>query len=204
MRCLHKLRSQCVHRVLWTQYLKQTCFYISNTYFGEQISGKTYFENRVCAGSGRRTPDLYLIKISQVMVSSLPLTTHILQMRNLKSLQMDENTIRTGQGMTPVDRKNDCLLLNDKSRGKLKTYIWVSVWWNSKIYSWGIYTTRIHWVTWGTGTYKDRDEVNSTRLGYTVLCGELKYLKIKTRWIGEKFASVMGECVFNYRCTVYI
>jgi hypothetical protein len=34
-----------------------------------------------------------------------------------------------------------------------------------------------------------------TRLGYTVLRGELEHLKIKTRLIDEKFASVMGECV---------
>jgi hypothetical protein len=33
-----------------------------------------------------------------------------------------------------------------------------------------------------------------TRLAYTGLIGELKHLKIKTRSIDEKFASVMGEC----------
>ena len=36
----------------------------------------------------------------------------------------------------------------------------------------------------------------STRLIYTGLLGELETLKIKTRLIDEKFASVMGECVF--------
>ena len=36
----------------------------------------------------------------------------------------------------------------------------------------------------------------STRLVYTGLLGELEHLKIKTRLIDEKFASVMGECVF--------
>ncbi len=36
----------------------------------------------------------------------------------------------------------------------------VSVWWKAKSYSWGIYTSHIHWVTWGTGTPKDRNEVN--------------------------------------------
>jgi hypothetical protein len=36
----------------------------------------------------------------------------------------------------------------------------------------------------------------STRLAYTVLCGGQENLKIKTRLIDEKFASVMGECVF--------
>jgi hypothetical protein len=32
-------------------------------------------------------------------------------------------------------------------------------------------------------------------LGYTGLLEELEYLKIETRLIDEKFASVMGECV---------
>jgi hypothetical protein len=36
----------------------------------------------------------------------------------------------------------------------------------------------------------------STRLGYTGLLGELEHLKIETRLIDEKFASVMGEYVF--------
>ena len=36
----------------------------------------------------------------------------------------------------------------------------------------------------------------STRLAYTVLRGGQEHLKIKTRLIDEKFASVMGECVF--------
>ena len=36
----------------------------------------------------------------------------------------------------------------------------------------------------------------STRLTYTGLLGELEHLNIKTRLIDEKFASVMGECVF--------
>jgi hypothetical protein len=35
----------------------------------------------------------------------------------------------------------------------------------------------------------------STRLAYTGLLGELEHLKIETRLIDEKFASVMGECV---------
>ena len=35
----------------------------------------------------------------------------------------------------------------------------------------------------------------STRLAYTGLLGELEHLKMKTRLIDEKFASVMGECV---------
>ena len=33
-------------------------------------------------------------------------------------------------------------------------------------------------------------------LAYTVLLGELEYLKIQTRLIDEMFASVMGEYVF--------
>jgi hypothetical protein len=36
----------------------------------------------------------------------------------------------------------------------------------------------------------------STRLPHTGLVGELEHLKIKTRLIDEKFASVMGEYVF--------
>jgi hypothetical protein len=35
----------------------------------------------------------------------------------------------------------------------------------------------------------------STRLTYTGLCGGLEHLKIETRLIDERFASVMGECV---------
>ena len=41
---------------------------------------------------------------------------------------------------------------------------------------------------------KTKDE-ESTRLTYTELLGELEHLKIKTRLIEEKFASVMVECV---------
>ena len=36
----------------------------------------------------------------------------------------------------------------------------------------------------------------STCLVYSVLFGELEYLKIETRLIDEMFASVMGEYVF--------
>jgi hypothetical protein len=35
----------------------------------------------------------------------------------------------------------------------------------------------------------------STLLTYTGLLGQLEHLKIETRLIDEKFASVMGECV---------
>jgi hypothetical protein len=35
----------------------------------------------------------------------------------------------------------------------------------------------------------------STRLAYTGLRGELEHLKIETRLIDERFASVIGECV---------
>jgi hypothetical protein len=34
----------------------------------------------------------------------------------------------------------------------------------------------------------------STHLAYAELLGELEHLKIKTRLIDEKFASVMGDC----------
>ncbi len=40
----------------------------------------------------------------------------------------------------------------------------------------------------------------STRLGYTGLLEELEHLKIKTRFIDEMFASVMGEYVFLKWC----
>jgi hypothetical protein len=36
----------------------------------------------------------------------------------------------------------------------------------------------------------------SARLTYTGFYGELEHLKIKLRLIDEKFAIVMGECVF--------
>jgi hypothetical protein len=42
---------------------------------------------------------------------------------------------------------------------------------------------------------KTKSEV-STRLGYTGLVGGLTHLKIETRLIDERFASVMGECVY--------
>ncbi len=45
-------------------------------------------------------------------------------------------------------------------RDKDKTYIWVSVWWKTKNEIWKIYTSHIHWVARGTGTPKDRDEIN--------------------------------------------
>ena len=41
---------------------------------------------------------------------------------------------------------------------------------------------------------KDKAE-GSTRLTYTGLRGGLEHLKIETRFIDERFASVMGECV---------
>jgi hypothetical protein len=41
---------------------------------------------------------------------------------------------------------------------------------------------------------KPKDE-EYTCLAYTGLLEELEYLKIETRLIDEKFASVMGECV---------
>ena len=37
------------------------------------------------------------------------------------------------------------------------------------------------------------DKPNDKHLGYSGLFGELEHLKIKTRLIDEKFASVMGE-----------
>ncbi len=39
--------------------------------------------------------------------------------------------------------------------------IWVSVWWKTKNKNYGSYTPLIHWVGRGTGTPKDRDEVNN-------------------------------------------
>jgi hypothetical protein len=41
---------------------------------------------------------------------------------------------------------------------------------------------------------KTKAEV-STRLAYTGLCGGLEHLKIETRLIDERFASVMSEFV---------
>ncbi len=49
---------------------------------------------------------------------------------------------------------------------------------------------------------KTKDE-ESTRLTHTGLLGELEHLKIKTRLIDEKFASVMGECVIEDYFFVY-
>jgi hypothetical protein len=39
------------------------------------------------------------------------------------------------------------------------------------------------------------EDDESTCLTYTGFLGDLEYLKIETRLIDEKFASVMGECV---------
>ncbi len=47
-----------------------------------------------------------------------------------------------------------------KTKPIYETTLWVSVWWNPKNLRWEIYTTRIHWVDRGTGTPKDKDEVN--------------------------------------------
>jgi hypothetical protein len=44
------------------------------------------------------------------------------------------------------------------------------------------------------GVMKIKDE-KSTHLTSTVLCGELEHLKIETRLMNERFASVMGEFV---------
>ncbi len=38
--------------------------------------------------------------------------------------------------------------------------IWVTVWWKTKNSSWGIYTSHTHWIPRGTGTPKDREQVN--------------------------------------------
>ena len=54
---------------------------------------------------------------------------------------------------------------------------------------------------WCDERLKTKDE-ESTLLGYTGFLGELEHLKIKSRLIDEKFASVM--CLGNYRLTVYI
>jgi hypothetical protein len=46
------------------------------------------------------------------------------------------------------------------------------------------------------GGMKDKNKAEgSTSLGYTGLCGGLELLKIETRFLGERFGNVMGECV---------
>ena len=42
---------------------------------------------------------------------------------------------------------------------------------------------------------RNKEGINLLLLRNTGLFGELEHLKIKTRLIDEKFASVMGECV---------
>jgi hypothetical protein len=54
----------------------------------------------------------------------------------------------------------NCLLWNDKARAKDKTYSRMSVWWKTKNWSWEIYKPLRHWVARGTGTPKDKDEIN--------------------------------------------
>ncbi len=68
-----------------------------------------------------------------------------------------------------------CLLLIDKTSGTDKTYI-----------------ERLNCRCYERLEPKD-DE--STCLSYTGLIEKLENLKIETRLIDEKFASVMGECV---------
>jgi hypothetical protein len=55
--------------------------------------------------------------------------------------------------------QNLSLLWIDKVTVKDKTYKWVSMWWKTKNWNWGIYTSRIHWVDRGNETPKDKDEV---------------------------------------------
>ena len=43
--------------------------------------------------------------------------------------------------------------------------------------------------------YTETKTKEFTRLVYTGLIGGLEHLKIETRLINERFASVMGECV---------
>ncbi len=45
------------------------------------------------------------------------------------------------------------------------------------------------------GYTRNPEGEESTCLTYTGLLGELEHLKIETRLIDDKFASVMGECV---------
>ncbi len=70
------------------------------------------------------------------------------------------STILCFPGLSIFHKDNCCLLWIKKARDKDKTYIWVSVWWKTKNEIWKIYTSHIHWVARGTGTPKDRDEVN--------------------------------------------
>jgi hypothetical protein len=62
------------------------------------------------------------------------------------------------------------LLLRGKARAKEKTHIRVSVWWKTKSQSWGIYTPRIHWIVWGTGTSNDKDKVNKREVCECDVC----------------------------------
>jgi hypothetical protein len=57
-----------------------------------------------------------------------------------------------------------CLLWIKKTRDTEKTYIWVSVWWKTKNYEEGIYTSLRNWVGRGTGTPKDKDKVNRRKV----------------------------------------
>ncbi len=49
-------------------------------------------------------------------------------------------------------------------------------------------------MSWIQLTTKPKDDESTCRT-YTGFLEELEYLKIETRLIDEKFASVMGECV---------
>jgi hypothetical protein len=59
----------------------------------------------------------------------------------------------------PID---SCFLLIDKGRGKDKTYV-MDIYecrCDERLKPKGIYTSHIHWEDRGTGTPKNRDEVN--------------------------------------------
>jgi hypothetical protein len=60
-----------------------------------------------------------------------------------------------------IEKDWQCLLWIKKARTKDKTYIWVSVWWKTKLLKMrNLYVSHTMSCTGGTGTPKDKDEVD--------------------------------------------
>ena len=82
------------------------------------------------------------------------------QMQQKSWLSQPQMCTESAPNINSIRITSFILLLRRKSRTTEKTDKWVSVWWKTKSQRWRIYTSHIHWVTRGTGTPKDKDEVN--------------------------------------------
>ncbi len=95
------------------------------------------------------------------------------------------------------------LLWIDKVSATDKTCKWVSVWWKTENWSWGIYTSHTHWVVRGTGTPKDTDEVNKREV---CECDGWLRDKMKTKGGEKKYSRNWEKNRSNKRnkCNLYL